>query len=135
MVNAKTFLEKRSVSLAESLTKQGKLELDRQQLQRRYKLGRRHPHRSIDTEGRIRGTDDGKDDRNRSCYCTDGGRLGWMEYKLSEFETEADVPKVDGRGSQGLSRALAECNVRDPRPDLNRRCVNQWNFLKAEGSE
>lgn len=52
-----------------------------------------------------------------------------MEHKLSQFETEADVPKANGRGSEGLPRALAECDLGSPRPDLNRRCVRQCQSL------
>ena len=47
-----------------------------------------------------------------------------MEYKLSEHETKADVPEVDGGGSQGLPRALDWCHLGiSPSSDLNRRSV------------
>ena len=48
-----------------------------------------------------------------------------MEHKLCEFETKADVPEVDGRGGQGLPRALAKYNIEiPPSPDLNRRSLS-----------
>ena len=48
-----------------------------------------------------------------------------MEYKLSQRETKANIPEADRRGSQRLSRTLANYDLTDPLSDLSRQWVHR----------
>ena len=95
MINAKTFLEKRCVTITALTYLFFGSNFGYLQVQRRHQPGRRNPYCPFDTKRRVRGTNDRKDHRN---WCSDGSytsRTGTGKNWRRDWAAETNIQKIE----------------------------------------